>query len=92
MMTWDETNKRIADEFAWFCAHRAAIIKGHHGEEAVIRHHQVLKYFPDFAAACDWVDAQGYEPGDYAVQKCVTEDEEMDMYTPSWALLGGMSA
>jgi hypothetical protein len=80
-MNWDESRKRVLDEFKWFDAHRKGIIEGHRGEHALIHHHTLLGYFPDFQAAEDFAHSQGIEDGDYAVQPCITVDEELDRYS-----------
>jgi hypothetical protein len=72
---------RVDDEFAWFDANRDAIIKGHHGQKALIRDHKVLGYYPNGQTACEAAWGQGIEDGDFAVQACITMDEELERYT-----------
>jgi hypothetical protein len=83
-MTWDEqyakTKKRLDDEYAWFDANRASIIEGHHGEKAALRDHRVWGYFPDTPSADAFMRAKGIEEGEYAIQVCVTAQEESDLY------------
>jgi hypothetical protein len=79
-MTWEENKQRVEDEYAWFNANRAAVIEGHHGEEAVIRDHRVWGYFSTSDDAEAFMDAQGVEYGGYAIQSCLTDQEESDRY------------
>jgi hypothetical protein len=78
MMTWEENERRVDDEYAWFKANRPGIIAGHHGQKAAIRDHRVWGYFPNTRAAMDYMEAHGIEDGDYAVQDCLTPEEESD--------------
>jgi hypothetical protein len=83
VMTWEESNARVTDEYEWFDANRNAIIENHHGEYAVIQHHHVLGYFPNTDAVWNFIEAQGIQHGDYAAQLCLTEEEESECcYNP----------
>jgi hypothetical protein len=95
-MTWDEqfelNKRRIADEYAWFDENRSSIIKDHYNEEAVIRDHRVWGYFPDTSTATAFMTDQGIEEGSYAIQDCLSREDESARYHNVYMDIGGAYA
>jgi hypothetical protein len=88
-VTWEESNKRIDDEYAWFDANRDTVMNGHHGELAAIRDHKVWGYFTKLVDADAFMHDKGFADGDFAVQVCLTQKEESDMVTPAYLQVQG---
>lgn len=68
----------------WFYANRALLIPRYHGKYVVCADDRVIGAWGSFSlAAANAVD-MGYKPGEFAVQHCVTEEEEarVRVYTP----------
>jgi hypothetical protein len=80
-MTVEENKQKVRDECAWFNANRARIIAGHSQEWVVIRDHQVEGYFPNTQELFAYMDKSGAEPGSYAVQCCLTVEEEIEAFS-----------
>jgi hypothetical protein len=75
-----EENDHLDDAaYEWFSTNRDAVIAGHHGEQVVIMDDKVIGYFLTPGDACEYMKAHGFEGG-YAVQDCVDEEEEADLY------------
>ena len=72
-----ETLKSLYD---WFDIQRDDIIKGHENERVLISDNKVLGYFADEKSAVAAALAQGYEVGNFLVQRCITEEEELQMF------------
>jgi len=68
----------------WFYANRDSLLPQYHGKFVVCADGKVIGAWGNFSlAAANAVD-MGYRPGDFAVQHCVTEEEEsrVRVYTP----------
>ena len=72
-----ETLKSLYD---WFDIQRDDIIKGHENERVLISDNKVLGYFADEKSAVAAALAQGCEVGNFLVQRCITEEEELQMF------------
>jgi hypothetical protein len=79
-----EVNAGVLYEYRWFDRNRDEIIAGHHGEQVVISGHKVVGYFKDNEAAHEYVWANNMKPGNYAIQDCVTREEEERMTFAVW--------
>jgi hypothetical protein len=89
-MTVAENKRRIHDEFDWFDAHRTEIIEGHQGEWAAVRDHKVWGYFPTRNAGRAFMEgSMGIEFGDYALQMCQTQEEELERNFIGISIPGG---
>jgi hypothetical protein len=69
--------EKVNYEFEWFNAHRDEIIAGHYGQKVLVKDRHVLGYFEDYMPAIEYMDAQGVEMGNYIVQPCVSEEEDV---------------
>ncbi len=73
----DESLKSL---YSWFDIKRDEIISGHENERVLISDNKVLGYFPDERTAVAAALKNGLEPGNFLVQRCITEDAELKMF------------
>lgn len=66
--------------YDWFCENREDIIKGHRGEQVLIKDNAVIGYFPDEPSALKSAFEKGFHIGEFIVQDCYTEDEDTMFY------------
>ena len=67
-------------DFKWFNENREEIIKDHINKRVVIRNKEVLGYYPTDRAAIDAMAAKGLPMGEYSVQKCIPEENDINYY------------
>ena len=72
-----ETLKSLYD---WFDIKRNEIIKGHENERVLISDNKVLGYFNDEKSAIAAALSKGCKVGTFLVQRCITEEEELQMF------------
>ncbi|MBO4509313.1 MAG: hypothetical protein J5747_11860 [Spirochaetaceae bacterium] len=65
--------------YNWFDMMRDEIISGHENERVLISDNKVLGYFADERAAVSEALKRGLEPGNFLVQRCITEDTEIKL-------------
>ena len=70
----------IESLYNWFDMKRDEIITGHENERVLISDNKVLGYFPDERAAVAKALNEGLEPGNFLVQRCITEEAELKMF------------
>lgn len=73
---------KVEYEFQWFNEHRDDIIAGHYGQKVLVKDHKVLGYFDDYMPAIDYMTSQGVEMGNYIVQSCLPEEEDIITVLP----------
>ena len=73
----DENLKSL---YSWFDMKRDEIISGHENERVLISNNEVLGYFPDERTAVAAALKNGLESGNFLVQRCISEDEELKMF------------
>ena len=73
----DENLKSL---YSWFDIKRDEIIAGHENERVLISDNKVLGYFPDERTAVAEALRRGLEPGNFLVQRCITEEAELGMF------------
>lgn len=66
--------------YNWFDIKRNEIISGHENERALIADNKVLGYFPDEKSAVSVALKKGYQPGFFLVQRCISEESELQMF------------
>ena len=66
--------------YNWFDMKRDEIIAGHENERVLIADNEVLGYFQDERSAVAEALSKGYAPGDFLVQRCITEEAELKMF------------
>ena len=73
-------NEILKSLYNWFDMKRDEIIAGHKNERVLISNNQVLGYFPDERTAVAYALKNGLDQGNFLVQRCITEDEELSMF------------
>ena len=66
--------------YNWFDIKRDEIIAGHENERVLISDNEVLGYFPDERSAVADALKRGLEPGNFLVQRCISEETELKMF------------
>ena len=66
--------------YNWFDIQRASIINGHENERVLIADNKVLGYFADERSAVTAALAKGYDVGSFLVQRCISEEAELQMF------------
>ena len=66
--------------YDWFDIQRDEIIKGHENERVLISNNKVLGYFPDEKTAVASALSKGLKVGTFLIQRCITEDAELQMF------------
>ena len=66
--------------YNWFDIKRDEIITGHENERVLISDNEVLGYFPDERSAVADALKRGLEPGNFLVQRCISEETELKMF------------
>lgn len=73
-------NENLKALYSWFDMKRDEIISGHENERVLISGNEVLGYFTDERTAVAEALKRGLEPGNFLVQRCITENEELQMF------------
>lgn len=73
----DENLKSL---YCWFDIKRDEIIAGHENERVLISDNKVLGYFSDERTAVAEALSRGLKPGDFLVQRCITEEAELGRF------------
>jgi hypothetical protein len=68
--------------FGWFDENRDTIIHDHYGERVLIKDNAVIGYYPDIDAALVAANKRDLELGNFLVQRCLTQEEDIEyVYT-----------
>ncbi len=70
----------VAMNYDWFDQNRDKIITGHHGEFALIHDCSVAGYFKTEKEGVEYANGNDLPLGSFALQRCVTEQEETGFY------------
>jgi hypothetical protein len=62
--------------YKWFDKNRASIIEHHTEEYVLLRDNTVEGYFPDDDAALEYAEKNGFIPGEFLIQDCITKEQE----------------
>lgn len=73
-------NETLQSLYNWFDINRSSLIKNHKGERVLISDNQNLGYFSDEHSAVDYAKQHGLKLGNFLVQRCITSDEEEQMF------------
>ena len=73
-------NENLKALYNWFDIKRDEIISEHENERVLISDNKVLGYFHDERTAVAAALKKGLEPGNFLVQRCITEDAELKMF------------
>lgn len=72
--------EKLESLYNWFDMKRNEIISGHENERVLISNNEVIAYFPDERTAVAEALKKGLKQGDFLVQRCITEEEELQMF------------
>lgn len=72
--------EKMLDLYNWFDAHRNEIIKNQHGKIVLIHENSVAGYFDSNTDALEYAKKAGFVDEEFALQDCVTAEEESEMY------------
>lgn len=70
----------VAMNYDWFDQHRDEVIADHHGEFALIHGCHVVGYFKTEKDGIEYARSNAIPLGSFALQRCVTEQEETGFY------------
>jgi hypothetical protein len=74
--------------YRWFNENRGGIIKGHEGEQVLLKDNAVIGYYPDIEKALIGAAEKGYTVGEFLVQRCITEEADTMMYYNQAVIFG----
>ena len=72
-------NENLESLYNWFDMKRDEIVAGHENERVLISDNKVLGYFANERTAVAEALKIGLEPGNFLVQRCITEDAELQL-------------
>ena len=75
----------LARNYDWFDKNREAIIKGHHSQYVLIKDEAVVNYFNSEQEGIKYVNDNKIPFGTFALQQCLTQQEETGFYA-NWAV------
>lgn len=75
----------LTRNYEWFDKNREQIIKGHHSQYVLIQNEKVIAYFDSVQDGIKYVNDNNIEFGRFALQKCLSSQEETGYYA-NWAV------
>lgn len=72
-------DEKLESIYNWFDLNRENLIKGHEGERVLIGDRKFLGYFSDQDSAVEYAKSIGLKLGEFLVQRCITQEDEMNM-------------
>ena len=79
-------DEKLKSLYMWFDIKRDEIITGHEKERVLISENKVLGYFPTEKDAVENAKKLGLKLGNFLVQRCITQADEMNMFANVGAL------
>jgi len=70
----------LDDLYKWFDENRESIIADHLNESVLLKDNSVIGYYNDTETALNAAEEKGYIVGEFLVQHCVTEEDEMALF------------
>lgn len=75
----------LTRNYEWFSKNREQIIKDHHSQYVLIKDENVVGYFDSEQDGIKYVNDNNIQFGTFALQQCLTEQEETGYYA-NWAV------
>jgi len=69
--------ENLDDLYKWFDENREKIIANHLNECVLLKDYSVIGYYPNTEIALLVAEKKGFIMGEFLIQDCVTEEEEM---------------
>jgi hypothetical protein len=66
--------------YKWFDENQDSIIANHLNESVLLKDNSVIGYFPDTEVALSAAQEKGFNMGDFLIQHCITDEEEIMLY------------
>jgi hypothetical protein len=66
--------------YDWFNENREHIINGHQGERVLLKDKSVIGYYADVVTALEAANGNGFQMGDFLIQKCHDREEDIAYY------------
>jgi hypothetical protein len=70
----------LDDLYRWFDENRDTIIKGHEGENVLLKDGAVISYFHDDNTALEYARKSGFSMGEFLIQECISKEDECMYY------------
>ena len=70
----------LDDLYKWFDENRKSIIINHLNECVLLKDKSVIGYYPNTEAALTAAQEKKFIMGEFLVQKCITDDEEIMLF------------
>jgi hypothetical protein len=70
----------LDDLYKWFDENRDSIIANHLNECVLLKDNSVIGYFHNTEAALSAAQEKGFDMGDFLIQHCITDEEEIMLY------------
>ena len=70
----------LDDLYKWFDENRSSIIADHLNESVLLKDNSVIGYYRDTETALNAAEKKGYIVGEFLIQHCVTEEDEMALF------------
>jgi len=72
--------ENLDDLYKWFDENRVSIIANHLNECVLLKNKSVIGYYPNTEAALSAAEKKGVVIGEFLIQDCITDEEEMMLY------------
>ena len=72
--------ENLDDLYKWFDENRDTIITNHLDECVLLKNKSVIDYYPNTDAALSAAKKKGYIMGEFLIQDCITDDEEIMLF------------
>jgi hypothetical protein len=70
----------LDDLYKWFDENRDSVIANHLNECVLLKDNSVIGYFSNTEAALSAAQEKGFNMGDFLIQHCITDEEEIMLY------------
>ena len=72
--------ENLDDLYKWFDEKRETIITDHLNECVLLKDNSVIGYYPNTDAALSAAQKNGFKMGEFLIQDCITDEEEIMLY------------
>ena len=72
--------ENLDDLYKWFDQKREEIIACHLNECVLLKDNAVIGYYPNTNAALLSAEKKGFRMGDFLIQDCITDEDEIMLY------------
>ena len=72
--------ENLDDLYKWFDEKRETIIVDHLNECVLLKDNSVIGYYPDADTALSAAQQNGFKMGEFLIQDCITDEEEIMLY------------